>query len=317
MAGEAPQDYDFTVSGSPDEPAPIAAHVPPGPVAAIDEPDEDTPEPAKADAKPDAASDAAKVLNEKKRTYKQRIAEVTWQKHEAERKAAALEQQLRERDAAKPAAEPAKPVPDTNRPRLKAFVDKIGSDYETYEDAVDAHADALIAYARQSDQTAQQQRLDQQTQRELFTKAQARIDAFKAKQPDFDPSLVASLIPRGAPSGPAVLDHFFFSEVGPELAHHLTLDPAELARIASLPYGFAIAALGRLEAKFDTRPETAPTGPAPTAPNYTPAKPPIKPVGSSPVTSDDDGDPDDLSEAAVNRHASRENAKIQAARRRR
>lgn len=300
---------DVMVSGEPvTPPAPVvqAAVAVAEPVTeAIDAPEGDEP------ASDAAASAASKVLTEKKKTYKQRIDEITWQKHEAERRAQALEAQLRERTPA-PAATDA---PDPNEPHPRQFIDQIGAKFESYEDAMHAYNKAFRKWERDADAQTQQQTAAARSQHEVLTKAQERIDAFKQKQPDFNPGIVASLIPANAVSGPAILDHFYHSELGPELAHALTLDPAELARIASLPYGFAIAALGRLEGKLEQGAAAAPTGSAP-APAYKPANPPIKPVVGSPVTSDDDGDPDDLSEAAVNAYVRRENRKDSERRRR-
>lgn len=318
MAGEQVLD-DITVSGVDDAPA-IAADV------AVSDPAEDVE--AVADSEESEATKAAKTLaaqrkkNDpakdpvaKKLSIQAQIDADTRRKHDAKREAdieaARLETLRQERqrlERPEPRQEPVQQAPDFYT-RPKPTVHEIGtkySDWDAYNDDLqDWKLDERDAKKAHEAHNAAQQSYH----RDVLTKADERIAAFKADHPDYDAVVNSAMIPRGAVSARAVIDHLNHSEFGAHLAYELGNDPAELARIASLPPGYAIAALGRLEAKIEMRTAAADAGPAPKTRAYTPAKPPIKPVGSSPVTSDDEGDPDDLSEAAVNAHIRRENAK--------
>jgi hypothetical protein len=232
-------------------------------------------------------------------------------KRDADAEAARLADLRRQREDLErsPAKADEKPTAPAFYTRPRPTLDEIGAkytDWEAYnEDLQDWKLDERDA-KRDHEMQAKSQ---QQFQHDVLTKAQARIDAFKAEHPDYDDVVSKAMIPAGSQSARAVIDHLNHSELGAALAYELAQHPAELARIAGLPFGFAIAALGRLEHTIELRTAAADSGPAPTAPTYTPAKPPIKPVASSPVTSSDDGDPDDLSEAAINAHVKRENAR--------
>ncbi len=315
MAGETVTYDDITVSGNADEgdTAPSAAPVEePEVVEAIAEPEES--EATKA-AKTLAAQRKKNDPAVKKQSIQAQIDAETKRKHDAKREADVEEARLAEvrqrREALeRPAAktvEPEKAPEYYTRPKPK--VDEIGTKYDSYEayteDLTDWKFDEREAKRDQERTKADTQRFQQ----EAATKAQERVTAFKAAHDDYDDVVSKAFVPAGAPAGDSIGLHLFHSEFGPQLAYELATHPAELARIAGLAPAFAIAALGRLEHTIEMRTAAADSGPAPTTPDYKPAKPPIKPVVSSPVTSSDDGDPDDLSEAGINAHIKRENAR--------
>jgi hypothetical protein len=225
---------------------------------------------------------------------------------------------LREDRAAleRPAAQKpvAAPEPD-GKPRLKTYEDQIGTTYDTYAEAVEAYTDARDEWRDEQRAKSEHARASDESRTAAQRQWQERAAAFKAKTPDFDEVIHGAQIPDTA-SGRRIIAHLQRTEYGPQLAYELGTRPDELARIASLPEAFAVEALGELKAELKAREKAATTGPASSVPVKTSANPPIKPVSGSPVTSDDEGDPDDLSESAVNRHISRENARAADRRRR-
>lgn len=253
-----------SAEGLTEVPNPAAPKVEAKPEAA--KPDE------QAQAEPDPASEAGKELAKKRNSLQARIDQAVAQQRAAEARAAELERRLAERDAAKaePKAEPTAPAYLTGP---KPTVDEIGTKYDSYEAYVEALQDWKIDERDARRAIEAQQTQAQQTQREVLTRAQARIDTFKSEHPDFDEVVNAALFPPGAPSAPTVIEYLNHSEMGPQLAYALAKDTAEMARIASLPPAFAIAALGKLEGKLE-----APAADKPAPVSNAPAPP--KPVGA-------------------------------------
>ena len=265
------------------------------------------------------ASEAGKTLNDKRRTLQKRLEAVTanWRGTERERDAAKVEAaDLRKQlDALKTPAE-TKVEPPAFYTRPKPTEDEIGTKYQTYgeyiEDLTEWKVDEREAKREKDSRAAE----DSKSEREAIAKVQERISLFKTEHQDYDAVVNAAVIPDGAPAYRALMQHLRYSELGPQLAYELGKNQAELTRIVNLPPGFAIAALGRLEGQIELRTPAAKVGSASEPPAVTKAHPPIKPVGGSPVTSDDVGDPDDLSPAAVDAYIRRENQKEIARRRR-
>lgn len=196
------------------------------------------PEPAPAEAKadgetPEAADEAAKDDRERDdkgrfKPVQSRIDELTKARREAEREAAywrqlAQGQQPGEQQQAAPAA---KPTPDQ---------------YQDYGEYVEALTDwkAKAAAAELLQQRAQQQQ--QEVARTTWAERQAEA---RQRLPDFDDVLASA----DAPVAKHVADVLLESPKGPDLAYHFARNPAELARINSLPPLQAALEVGRLEA---------------------------------------------------------------------
>lgn len=229
-------------------------------------------ETAPAEKEPDPASEAGKELAKKRTSLQARIDQAVAQQRAAEARAAAAEAKLAEREAAKgePKADAATAAGYYTRP--EPSVDEIGTKYATYEEYTKDLAKWAYQEERAKERIEDQQTQAQQTQRDVLTKAQARIDAFKTDHADYDEVVAGAIMPQGAVAGPAIIEYLNHSEMGPQLAYALGKDPTELARIALLPPGFAIAALGKLEGKLEA-PATEPAA----AVSHAPAPP--KPVG--------------------------------------
>lgn len=302
---------DVVVSGNAD-----AGFPPPEPVAEPSaEPSEGEPEAVEA-AEPEEseATKAAKTLAAQKAKKKDPNARVsslqaeinehvkarTTARQEREAEEARLatlraERAALERDTAPPKTQE---LPADTRPRLKDYTAQIGTKYETYDDAVEAHAEDLYAHRRrEEDRTAAEAKA-----REAQTAAERRwierLTAFKADHPDYDEVMAGASVPD-TPGGHYLIAHLHHSDAGPQLAYALASQPDRLQQLASLPPEWVAEALGELKAELKMRTKAAPTGPASVAPPKTTASPPIKPVSGSPVTSDDWGDPDDMSDAAI------------------
>lgn len=315
---------DFTVSGESD-----AQHVDPNARVAGAEPVAEVGGAAEGDESGDAAdevdpaaSEAGRTLAKQKGSYQARLNQMTAAQKQAERErdeARAEAARLKAEREAAPAAK-ADEKPKATEPafytRPEPSEDEIGTKYETWRDYMRDHANWVYDEREAKRDKETKATESERTNREAFTQVQARIAAFKAEHADYETVVASAKIPDGSPSYGAVMEHLRYSELGPQLAYELGNDPTECTRIFSLPAGFAIAALGKLEGKIESRQSAAKSGPASDAPSVTKAHPPIKPVGGSPVTSDDDGDPDDLSPAAVDKHIRTQNAKDLAARRR-
>lgn len=147
-------------------------------------------------------------------------------------------------------------------------------------------------------QTAARQQFEahqrEQTIREVDEKFGARYQAVLAKDPDFpskvDPRLLqtqrvgAMADPSEATFGNFLIEQVFHSERPDDLLLHLS-DRAVVQRLATLPPGQVIRELARFESSLGA---ASPAGPVAKAPAISQAKPPIKPVGSSPLVSNDE-----------------------------
>jgi hypothetical protein len=300
---------DFVVSSTVPEPVDEPT-TPAEPVDALAETDDehvDSEQP-----EPDASSDAGKALAKKKGSLQARINELTREKHATRREADAARAEaaaMRQRLEALERGGQAQPPSGQQAPRGDA--EPSPEQFDTYDAYVKAQAKWEVRQELQAEQLRQRAFAEERAAESVMTEAQKRIDAFRTDHPDYDDVVNAVFLPA-TPAAEVIVAHLRHADVGPALAYELGQRPEELARIASLPPAFAIAALGKLEGQIESRAAAAQSGPALT-PNVTKAKPPIKPVGGSPVTSDDGEVSDDLS---PDEHIKRMNARDRARRRR-
>ena len=152
--------------------------------------------------------------------------------------------------------------------------------FESYESFLEATADytARNAAAKErarldAEATAKEQR-DAQVKR--ATDFQKRV---LEKYPDL-PDRVAEIGDMTMPAG--MSDAIAESDLGPEILNHFASNPKDFERIAALSPSAAIREVGKLEARL----EGPKSEPAPKAASKAPA--PVKPVGGSAVTGDDD-----------------------------
>lgn len=218
--------------------------------------------------------------------FQSRIDRVTWEKHEALRRAEAAERerdfyrsQAEYREPPKPAEPQAPPTP-AKRPRLEDF----GYDEAKHGEALEAY---LTAQAEAAADKRWQQYLEQQRAERRQSTFAERQAAFAKDKPDYqqkvakDPTL---------PISPAMRDVIVDSPNGPEVAYWLAEHREDAARIAQLPAHLAAAELGRIEGRIEAQREAVKAKPAP-AVTQAPPPPPQVDAAEPEV----DKDPDEMS----------------------
>lgn len=258
-------------------------------VPTTEKPVEATPAEAKPDHDP--ASDAGRVLahertkKELRAEFEERIAKATYDKHEERRqreKAEAELNALKHPTAAKTA--------DPSRPTLKSFVDRIGTDFDDYESAIDAHADALTDYKLAVRDQVSNSAQFSRARDEALHKTHAQGLAAHA---DFD-AVLGQFVSEGgrlSPSTPAeaqgplgdlesvILQH----PLGHTVAYEVAKDAELRARLLTAPSRpMFMAEMGKLLTRLDA----APAGSASTAAPVSKAHAPVKPVASTPTATD-------------------------------
>jgi hypothetical protein len=244
-------------------------------VAAKAEPDD-----ADAQSEPIEA-DTAKPQEERKQNPKleRRFSEITKQREEARAEA------QRERDAR---VELEKRIANLEQPKavMQPIVEQGEPEPSQFQDAFE-YAKALADYrveAKFAQIEAQkvEERASQERQKVFDTWA-TKVAAAKAELPDFD-DMVASASDVVIPDH--VRDAMLESDVGPKILYHLAENTDIAKKISALPLGQALREIGKLEARFEAKPETKPSVARSKAPE------PIKPIRASsgaadvPLTSD-------------------------------
>ncbi len=165
---------------------------------------------------------------------------------------AALQKEIADLKAAKPAAETAKPeaaaaVVDPKDP------EPVEADFDSYPEFIRASARWAVRQDRREAEAAAV--IDRETKRqaEIATEFQARTstwatrrDTYVTAHPEREEALYDFLgtVNAGTPIGDAIMD----SDTGAELADYLAQHPDEAERIARLSPVSALRALGKLEA---------------------------------------------------------------------
>jgi hypothetical protein len=257
---------------------------------------DETPEPEKAEPEP--------VKKAKPREDPEaRISQSVARQREAERRAEAAERKAAELEARLRTPEPAK----TERPsappadRFPRFEQWMGENpdktHDDYLDARDEHnRSKYIAEAQEH-----QRRYAAQRQRqELSANFSKALDAAVKAEPEFLSSIaddvlnlptMDSLRQGERPNGwHFVGEELLRSDEPRRLMRHWTEHPDEFQALASLPPREITRKITRLEAQLDAAPETRS---APPAPVISHAKPPVRRVPGSPITSSTEPDPDD------------------------
>lgn len=236
--------------------------------------------PKPSDEEPDPASEAGKQLAGKRKSMQDRIDQITWEKHEAVRRAEKLEADLKAK------SEPAQARADDGRPKLKAFIDKIGTDYDTYEDAVDAHAEALTDFklAARDTASAAEQRTSARQQtlnavaakgRETHADFDAVIGEYVGQGGRFAP---ANAVEANGPLGDleaVILQH----PLGQSVAYTVAKDGELRARLlGATSRAMFMDEMGTLLTSLKGAPTGSPAKPAPVSK----AKPPVQPAKGQP-----------------------------------
>lgn len=152
------------------------------------------------------------------------------------------------------------------------------SQFSTTEDYVEAVAEwkleQKLAAKNQEQERVSQERVIEQHRAEMVSEYQERVEQAIAKYDDYEEVTTNPALKISQPMADAIIA----SEVGPDVAYYLGINPKEADRIAKLPPFLQVKEIGRLEAKVMADPPAKKTTSAP------PPISPVKPKGSSPVT---------------------------------
>jgi len=217
--------------------------------------DETEPEAEETQSEPKEAEKEANQEGERKQNPKleKRFSEITKQREEA-RKEAQTERQARVELEQRLAA-----LEQQRQPQQAVNVDQEPQPSQ-FNDAFE-YAKALAefstekALAERDRQVAQQR--EQEAQQKIIQSWAQKVQEAKAELPDFD-DLVAS---SDVVVNNAVRDAILESDVGPKILYHLAENNDLAKKIASLSPNAALREIGKLEAKFEVKPETKQTTP--------------------------------------------------------
>lgn len=231
---------------------------------------EETPEPESTEdqSEPKEAEKEANQEGERKQNPKleKRFSEITKQREEARQEA------QRERQARVDLEQRLAALEQNRQPQQQSYIDQEPQPSQ-FADAFE-YAKALAefstekALAERDRQVAQAR--EQEAQQKIIQSWAQKVQDAKAELPDFD-DLVAS---SDVVVNNAVRDAILESDVGPRILYHLAENNDLAKKIASLSPNAALREIGRLEAKFEVKPETKQT--APVVRSKAPA--PIQPI---------------------------------------
>lgn len=231
---------------------------------------EETPEPVAEDeqSEPKEAEKEANQEGERKQNPKleKRFSEITKQREEARQEA------QRERQARVDLEQRLAALEQQRQPQQQSYIDQEPQPSQ-FADAFE-YAKALAefstekALAERDRQVAQAR--EQEAQQKIIQSWAQKVQDAKAELPDFD-DLVAS---SDVVVNNAVRDAILESDVGPRILYHLAENNDLAKKIASLSPNAALREIGKLEARFEAKPETKQT--APVVRSKAPA--PIQPI---------------------------------------
>jgi hypothetical protein len=231
---------------------------------------EETPEPVAEDeqSEPKEAEKEANQEGERKQNPKleKRFSEITKQREEARQDA------QRERQARVDLEQRLAALEQQRQPQQQSYIDQEPQPSQ-FADAFE-YAKALAEFSTEKalaerDRQVEQAR-EQEAQQKIIQSWAQKVQDAKAELPDFD-DLVAS---SDVVVNNAVRDAILESDVGPRILYHLAENNDLAKKIASLSPNAALREIGRLEAKFEAKPDTKQT--APVVRSKAPA--PIQPI---------------------------------------
>ena len=219
-------------------------------------------------SEPKEAEKEANQEGERKQNPKleKRFSEITKQREEARQEA------QRERQARVDLEQRLAALEQQRQPQQQSYIDQEPQPSQ-FADAFE-YAKALAefstekALAERDRQVAQAK--EQEAQQKIIQSWAQKVQDAKAELPDFD-DLVAS---SDVVVNNAVRDAILESDVGPKILYHLAENNDLAKKIASLSPNAALREIGKLEARFEVKPETKQT--APVVRSKAPA--PIQPI---------------------------------------
>ena len=227
-------------------------------------------------SEPEEAEAEAKQEGERKQNPKleRRFSEITKQREEARKEAQqerearqALEQRLA---ALENKGQPQKASPVDEKPQPSQFSDA----FEYAEALAEYTADKRIGEMKQQEAEAKQA----EERQKVINQWTSKVEAAKASLPDFDDIVASSDVVVNDDIRDAILE----SDVGPQILYHLAENDEVAKKIAGLSPKQALREIGKLEARFEAKPEAE--KPAPIVRSKAPA--PIQPIRGGKNTPD-------------------------------
>ena len=227
-------------------------------------------------SEPEEAEAEAKQEGERKQNPKleRRFSEITKQREEA-RKEAQQEREARQALEARLAAlekqgQPQKANPVDEKPQPSQFSDA----FEYAEALAEYTADQRIANMKREEAEAKQA----EERQKVISQWTSKVKAAKASLPDFDDIVASSDVVVNDDIRDAILE----SDVGPQILYHLAENDEIAKKITGLSPKAALREIGKLEARFEAKPEAE--KPAPIVRSKAPA--PIQPIRGGKNTPD-------------------------------
>ena len=227
-------------------------------------------------SEPEEAEAEAKQDGERKQNPKleRRFSEITKQREEA-RKEAQQEREARQALEARLAAlekqgQPQKANPVDEKPQPSQFSDA----FEYAEALAEYTADQRIANMKREEAEAKQA----EERQKVISQWTSKVQAAKASLPDFDDIVASSDVVVNDDIRDAILE----SDVGPQILYHLAENDEIAKKITGLSPKAALREIGKLEARFEAKPEAE--KPAPIVRSKAPA--PIQPIRGGKNTPD-------------------------------
>ena len=232
---------------------------------------EETPEPVAEEeqSEPKEAEKEANQEGERKQNPKleKRFSEITKQREEARQEA------QRERQARVDLEQRLAALEQNRQPQQQAVSIDQEPQPSQFSDAFE-YAKALAEFSTERALAERDRQVamarEQEAQQKVIESWAQKVQAAKAELPDFD-DLVAS---SDVVVNNAVRDAILESDVGPKILYHLAENNDLAKKIAGLSPNAALREIGKLEARFEAKPETAQT--APVVRSKAPA--PIQPI---------------------------------------
>jgi hypothetical protein len=191
-----------------------------------------------------------------------RIDQLTWQKHEAERRLNA--EIMRRAEAEQQAQRLYEQQQELMRLATMPTMDQVGLDPDAYQRAVREHNERFLQQQRQAQYEAQSRQQQVADRMQFEQVLNQRIAEGVQKYPDYNEVVGNPSLPPLQSVNPALLGAILGHESMPELTYYLGKNPAEAHRIAALPPARAILEVGKIAAKLPmpTNKSNAPPPPA-------------------------------------------------------
>lgn len=190
-----------------------------------------------------------------------RFDQLTWQKHEADRRAnaQAIENQRLQQQLAQLQRERL----EIHRRVTMPTLEQANMDPRVYERALDEHNQRYYNAQREAEQQTLRELQINQAAQQFTNFVESRIAEAVQKYPDYESVVTSENLPPLGKVNPPLFQAIMNHEQMPEITYFLGKNPAEAHRIARLPPPLALIELGKISGRITPRsPGNAPAPPA-------------------------------------------------------